>query len=370
MARHGKLDDAAARLQDAVGLARDDAELRARAHLALAKLDLSRNQANAAHDEGEHALADAAAKTSLRHAVLLLLAGQAGQPFNRPLPEALTRTRTLFAELLSDAPHDAALHKHAGDALAALGGPADGAAEWRAAAQLERNPLDRISDERRAGELLVEAGQLDAALAVDERALAGLPRGHVLRRALYDGIIAIQRRRDALIEQAATWDAAWPATTREFVEWETLARVFDEIGRPERAIAAYTSALARDPHAIEPRRRLIALLERAGRVDDALAQWRRLVESAPGEPRYQLDLAERLVHAGQTDAAERILARVGATSSSTAIHAQLSDLYEKMGRHDRAIAESEKLVKLDPTDGSRLVTLGELYLQRGSATAR
>ena len=53
------------------------------------------------------------------------------------------------------------------------------------------------------------------------------------------------------------------------------------------------------PWELETQRRLIQLLENSGRDDEALAQYEAVVRAAPGEARFQLELAERYWRRGQ-----------------------------------------------------------------------
>ena len=47
------------------------------------------------------------------------------------------------------------------------------------------------------------------------------------------------------------------------------------------------------------------------------------------------------------------------------MHGTLAELYQRWGLPERALAEREKLVRLEPNEESHLVNLGELYFQRG-----
>ena len=52
-------------------------------------------------------------------------------------------------------------------------------------------------------------------------------------------------------------------------------------------------AVGKAAYELETQRRLIQLLENSGRDDEALAQYEAVVRAAPGEARFQLELAER-----------------------------------------------------------------------------
>ena len=91
--------------------------------------------------------------------------------------------------------------------------------------------------------------------------------------------------------------AEWPERRRGFTENDLLGRVHDELGDTDQALSSYRAALSQNPHATDVRRRMIAVLERAGQTAAVLREYQRLSSDAPGEPRYYLELAERL-HVG------------------------------------------------------------------------
>ena len=127
-----------------------------------------------------------------------------------------------------------------------------------------------------------------------------------MRRESADKIVGLARKHDTLRTLTGEWERAWPEGGRGFAEWELLGRLYDELGDAEKAQADFKRALALDPHALDARRRLIALYERTGRDTEALAEVRRLIASAPGEARFRLELAERLMKAGSRDEALKV----------------------------------------------------------------
>src|SRR5262249_57841685 len=116
-------------------------------------------------------------------------------------------------------------------------------------------------------------------------------------------------------------------------------------GDAEKAQADCKRALALDPHAIDARRRLIALYERTGRDAEALAEVRRLIASAPGEPRFRLELAERLMKAGNRDEALKIAQALGRESTDPSLHGQLAQLYTPWDLADPAVRQPERLLR-------------------------
>ncbi|HEX6835605.1 MAG TPA: tetratricopeptide repeat protein, partial [Polyangia bacterium] len=253
------------------------------------------------------------------------------------------------------------------EALAAHALPAEAAAEWRTLAEhLARDPAQQGQAWLRAGELAEAAGDDKAARAAYDKTFALAPKGNYLKREAADKIVGLARKHDTLRTLAGEWERAWPDGGRDFGEWELLGRLYDELGDAEKAQADFKRALALDPHALDARRRLIALYERTGRDAEALAEVRRLIASAPGEPRFRLELAERLMKAGKSDEAIRMAQALGRESTDPSLHGQLAELYTRWNLAEQAMREQELLVRLEPNDDAHLVALGELWWQKGN----
>jgi tetratricopeptide (TPR) repeat protein/HEAT repeat protein len=281
--------------------------------------------------------------------------------------EMVQQAGAAYRKLLDENPKDQDLRREYAEMLASHAHPKEAAIEYaHIADSLHADPGRHADAEKRIGELYELAGDPDAALAAYQKTYSIAPRDHHLRREAIDKIIGVYRKKDELRTLIGTWERDWPRDARGFVEWETLARLHDEVGDPARAKECFQKALSIDPHAIDARRRLIALLERAGKSDEALAEWRKLVAAAPGEPRFRLELAERLWKTpdGNKEAIA-LCERLGRDTSDPSIHATLAELYARWGLSDKALAEREKLVHLEPGDDSHLIALGELWYQRG-----
>ncbi|HEX9101924.1 MAG TPA: tetratricopeptide repeat protein, partial [Polyangia bacterium] len=218
----------------------------------------------------------------------------------------------------------------------------------------------------RAGELAEAAGDDKQARAGYDKTFALAPKGNYLRREAADKIVGLARKHDTLRTLAGEWERAWPEGGRDFAEWELLGRLYDELGDADKAQAGFKRALALDPHALDARRRLIALYERTGRDADVVAEYRRLIASAPGEPRFRLELAERLMKAGKSDEAVKIAQALGRESTDPSLHGQLAELYTRWNLAELALREQELLVRLEPGDDAHLVALGELWWQKGN----
>ncbi|MCS6915787.1 MAG: HEAT repeat domain-containing protein [Myxococcales bacterium] len=257
------------------------------------------------------------------------------------------------------------LRRELAEVLGRAGKPKEAIAQWRQLASGLSGPA-RAEVELRIGEQQ-EADRDDlAALATYRAALQLLPRDHHLRLDLYERLVQVHRRRDDLPSLLHMLERQWPPGGRGFLEWQLLGRLYDECGQMDQAQAAYRAALLRNPHHIDTRRRLIAVLERSGQTDEVLRQYERLQQDAPGEPRHYLELAERLDRAGQRSRALGVLRRAAARfAGDPSLHSALADLYQRWGEADLALREAELLTRIDPGEEGHIVNLGELYWARG-----
>lgn len=217
---------------------------------------------------------------------------------------------------------------------------------------------------------LYEAAKQDAEedKALDEAAKL-VPRTSYLYRELTDRLLSRSRRRDELRALGRQWEQSWPKDKRNFVEWEALGRLYDELGDSVNAETALNAALKADPRSVEVWRRLIQLHDRHAQTEQAIAAYRSLIKIAPGEPRFRLELAERLHQSRALPAAKqealRLCKEVSKLTRDPGAHVSLADLYTRWGYLDLALAERKLLEQLEPQEESHRVALGEIYYQKG-----
>ncbi|HNN94546.1 MAG TPA: tetratricopeptide repeat protein, partial [Pseudomonadota bacterium] len=365
----GHLDDAGRWLETARERVRGGRPGPDGAKLSLAQSELSLKKAppdlKGAAGHLRTALAESKPADPGRRALLRRLADLQGQSGDHSAAEATLR-ELLSGAAAGEAP---ALRRELADTLARGGKSAEALAEWRALDKSYGPATDvgrRSEAQLRIGELC-EATQDDlGALAAYRQGLSLLPSQHPSRREVLEHLIALSRKRGELPALIAQLDKDRPAATRSFADWELFARLYDERGDTPAAIAAYRQALRREPHSVDIRRRLIALLERSGAASEVLREYEALITQIPGDARPYLELAERLERAGQRAQALAWLRRAaGRFGGDASLHSALCDLYQRWGEADLALSEAELLVRLDPRDESHLLTLGELYWVRG-----
>lgn len=259
-----------------------------------------------------------------------------------------------------------ALRRELADAQARGGKQAEALAEYR---KLE----PQLGEGVRRAEALIKIGELCeatqdelGAMAAYRKGLSLLPATHYLRRELYDHLIALHRKRDELPTLLKQLETDQPAATRTAASWEMFGRLYDERGDTAAASAAYRAALRKDPHNVDVRRRLIAILERSGVTTEVLGEYEQLIANAPGDSRAYLELAERQHKLGQRDKALATLRRAAQRlQGDPSLHSALADIYQRWGEAQLALAEAELLVRLDPREESYIINLGEMYWARG-----
>ncbi len=145
-----------------------------------------------------------------------------------------------------------------------------------------------------------------------------------------------------------------------------LARVEDERGHDDAAIAAYDRAIAAHPRDGGLRERRAHVLLRSGRVDEAARGLEALWRASPDEPDRLIEAATVLVDAGREQDARALLAAASASRPRDArLHRRLAEVFARWGDDDRALAEAQALARLEPDEPDSHALVGDLLLARG-----
>ena len=156
-----------------------------------------------------------------------------------------------------------------------------------------------------AGALALEQGDLETADARLSLALEYSPK--FVEALVNQGLVELQRgnfdRARELIERARRLnpDVAQPH--------HALGVLAERQARPDVASQHYYEALAVDPGFAASRANLARLLFDAGMLEQALVQFKRLVEVSANSPEPHVGLAETLLRLGRIDEAEAILGK-------------------------------------------------------------
>ncbi len=206
-------------------------------------------------------------------------------------------------------------------------------------------------------------GQNDEAIATLGSVLASASGG--LRAEAYEVAYEAYRAADRLEDLVARL-----SRERSPEAAVLLARVEDERGHDEQALAAYDRAIRLRPRDTVLRERRGQVLLRAGRVDEAVEALRALYRSAPSEPGYLVELAGLLRDDGRAaDATNALVVASRARGSDVRLHQHLAELFARWGDDAHALEEVRILVRLEPDEPSHRVLLGDLLLSSGDRAA-
>ncbi|HWN69783.1 MAG TPA: tetratricopeptide repeat protein, partial [Haliangium sp.] len=252
--QQGSREQARAQYERAAKLRPDSAAVL----IALGDLDRQDGRLAEARSAYERALPQSRGKAGESHLVRALAELALGQ-------KDLDAARGYYERYFALAPSDVQARIELGEALTQHG-------QHQAAidvledaiARLRTDPGRQIELWARVGAIHEAAGQEDEAVRVYRQALARAGSAQYLRKELTERILESHRRRQALPELVTEYEKTWPAARRGHFEWDVLARLYEETGDQEKAVAAYRMATRKAPHELDTQRRLIALLENTG----------------------------------------------------------------------------------------------------------
>ncbi|MCP4445520.1 MAG: tetratricopeptide repeat protein [Myxococcales bacterium] len=234
-------------------------------------------------------------------------------------------------------------------------------------ANLRSDPMTRVEMVTRIGLALEGKGESLAAVQEYERGIKIGGRGYYTTKELTARIVAIYRQRQELDTLISKLETQWKSKKRSYFEWDTLAKLYEETGIADKAIAAYRKATKSAPYELDTQRRLIVLLENSGREAEALKQYENVIRVAPGEPRFQLELAKRYWKLGQIKQAMAMAKKIRARfSSDPGVVSSLADLYTGWEQPKESLDAYETLTRIDPGDPRHLENLGERHFQDGN----
>jgi tetratricopeptide (TPR) repeat protein len=216
---------------------------------------------------------------------------------------------------------------------------------------------------RDLGRALARSGKRKEALVELERALGASGGAAGVRREVYETIAEVYRADGRLPELTERLERAG---ARDADELRLLAALYEESGRIDQALATYKKVLARDAGDIATRLKVVSLLEAQGSLDQAVREYEALIRSAPRNPEYVFRLASTLLQRGERARAlaelERLEARSGADVETLAA---LVDLYERLGEKQKSMALLQRVAAASGSDPEHLVELGTRYWVEG-----
>jgi tetratricopeptide (TPR) repeat protein len=137
-----------------------------------------------------------------------------------------------------------------------------------------------------------------------------------------------------------------------------------EAGETENAILEYHSALKIDPESSATNEQLGNLLLRRGNLD-AIYYFSEAIRLDPGRIDVAMRLAQVLLVAGRTDAAEEVIdAALAAHPEAAVIYVTQAELFLYRNDPERALAAALKATELDPDDPIAWLQLGRVHVGR------
>jgi tetratricopeptide (TPR) repeat protein len=271
---------------------------------------------------------------------------------------ALQLARTLAGEHPGEAGAQLRLARAA--TRAGAGKEADEAYE-RAAARSSARDLDDLVAERARARMATDDPNGAAELLWSLLEPAG--RGSkAVRTAWWDGLADAHRRAgttDLLVTRLGRWVADHP---REAAAWRTLAQAQETSGFD--ATAAWRNVLELSPRDVESHTALVEALEGKGKADAAVDEYARLMQRHPDELELGLELATRLIAAGERERglelAADIEARVARKPKALLL---LLDFYNLNDEAERALEVARRVVAQRPRSADARVALGEQLYQ-------
>jgi tetratricopeptide (TPR) repeat protein len=217
------------------------------------------------------------------------------------------------------------------------------------------------------GNLLMDRGEVDAAIASYQKAIDYDPDYAYARNDIGTALLAKGRTEEAILHlrRALELQPDYPEADCN------LGNALLAKGRVDEAIALYLKALALRPTMADAHNNLANAFVRQGRVADAVPHYEQAVALAPGNPVTRYALGSALLQLGRADEAITQYQQTLALRPDyeDALYSLGGALLQK-GRAVDAITPLEQAIKLKPDDASAHASLGDAcYLAGRTADA-
>lgn len=207
-------------------------------------------------------------------------------------------------------------------------------------------------------------GDHDAALEAYEEAKSMVRSDSWLAREVRNEMVNVFRGAGRLADFIEDYGPRW---SRGDVAQQTMvADVYAELGRLEEALEMYEQLARRDQRAVEPREKVIRILERLGRDDEIPAAHRDLMRAAPSDERHAFRLAEFYMRNGDRDNALDVLQDIARRfSNNSYVLLDLADRYADWNFHTEAHELYDLVLQREGDDDAVLIQVGDFYFDRG-----
>lgn len=185
-------------------------------------------------------------------------------------------------------------------------------------------------------------------------------------------LAAVSIRRAAYFHDDAAFAAQWLRTNPSSPEAHHLLAVrAAEAGRLDEAVSQYRDAIAGAPSSPDLRVNLAVALAELGRRDEARAELERAIAIDPGHPEAHTTLGTLLARAGRLDeAALQHRAAIEAAPQLASAHANLGSVLARLGRWSEAEAALREALRLDPGDRDAERNLALVLRESGVSRSR
>jgi len=246
-----------------------------------------------------------------------------------------------YSQALSFQPERMELHIYRGLTYLAMGQPEDAETEFLIAAD-DRNPSTQAWAYRELGVLYLHKGRPEQALDVLTRAVALEPQNGEYHIRLADAYLGLGNTARAKAELEVATQI--PGASAQAQAFYALGRIYEENGALSEAEGAYRNALSLGPDMAFIRIGLFRVLQRLGRVKEALAELEQAATSS--DHLWQAWAYEELgafykEQARWREAIEAYEQAVVLNPLAWDYHARLADAYRIVGRQEDALRQEE-----------------------------
>lgn len=226
------------------------------------------------------------------------------------------------------------------------------------------NVKARATTLRDLGELYERMGDDEKALQTYAKAQSYVRSDNWLYREVEQRVIGVYRRLDRLEEYVEQKSKQWRSPS--FDQAMMLASIYDELGKEDEALKHYELARRKSPRSVDPRVKIIQVLQRRGQNKDVIKAYEELIRVDGSQSRYQFELAKLHQRNGDNKKAEAVLTSIQRRfRRDPDVMVTLADTYMRVGLKEEALKVYKDLVSAYPKNDSFIISLGEYYYQAG-----
>ena len=215
---------------------------------------------------------------------------------------------------------------------------------------------------RDLGQVLVRQRKNAEAIEVLRRALKVAGQDAGVRREIHALITEAYRAEGKLPELIELLEKN---RSNDFNETVTLGLLLEETGRVDDALAAYRRALQSNARHIDTRLKVIHILQAQGELEEAIKEYEALVRAVPNNPDFVFELCEILIQRGDRAKALQLLTGLERRTRDDDQLARVADFYERIEEGPRAMAILQRLAAGGVRDPRYIIDLGDRYYQQG-----